>query len=189
MASVAASRPATPTPPAAGGGWPAEKKTDVVYASYDPLGNAHQMVDGLSDVRFSFDRAGRLTQVEEALDDDVTRPLKSNTFGIISTASNWANGKVVQAIGNNHLPLAPGPTEDQRFIETFTYGGVGGRVSHRRVQWFRACEGGEGCNDGGSKTSPSSTARPTHRSATGRASPTPNATTKRPTAPEGGRAR
>ncbi|MCP4964609.1 MAG: hypothetical protein GY926_05195, partial [bacterium] len=31
---------------------------------------------------------------------------------------------------------------------TFTYGGVGGRVSHRRVQWSRACDGGPGCSGG-----------------------------------------
>ncbi|MCP3994398.1 MAG: hypothetical protein GY722_04930, partial [bacterium] len=125
-----------------------EKGTDVVYFSYDPLGNAHRRVDGPNDVRFSFDRAGRLTDVEEGLAGGGTRPLKSYAFGTSSTASNWANGKVVGAIGNNHLPVAAGSTEDQRFIETFIYGGVGGRVSHRRVQWSRFCDGGQGCDGG-----------------------------------------
>ncbi|MCP3998926.1 MAG: RHS repeat-associated core domain-containing protein [bacterium] len=124
-----------------------EKGTDVVYDLHDPLGNAGQRVDGPNDVRFSFDRAGRLTAVEEALDEG-TRPLKSYAFGTVSDPSNWANSKVVEAIGHNHLPITPGSTEDQRFIENFTYGGVGGRVSHRRVQWSRACDGGPPCNNG-----------------------------------------
>jgi RHS repeat-associated protein len=96
--------------------------------TYDPLGHVGRMVDGPSDLTYSYDRAERLTQVRET--GGYQRTLRSFTFATANGSNDWAKGKLRQATANNWYD--PGvPTSNFLSQETYTYGGVGGRVSQR----------------------------------------------------------
>ncbi len=100
----------------------------VYYYTYDPHGHVGQIVDGPNDLTFSYDRGERLTQVRET--GGSQRTIKSFTFASANGTNDWANGKLRQATANNWYD--PGvPTSNFLSQETYTYGGVGGRVSQR----------------------------------------------------------
>jgi RHS repeat-associated protein len=100
----------------------------ISYSNYDARGHVGRVVDGPNDLTYSYDRAERLSQVRET--GGYQRVLKSFTFATANGTGDWANGKLKQAVGNNWYDPNSSTTN---FLaqETFTYGGVGGRVSQR----------------------------------------------------------
>jgi hypothetical protein len=74
-------------------------------------------------MRYTFDRAGRLTQVREA--GGTARVMKSFTYG----TSGTSNGKLLTAVRNNYHDTPANVV----ITETYTYGGRQGRVSARTV--------------------------------------------------------
>jgi RHS repeat-associated protein len=74
-------------------------------------------------MRYTFDRAGRLTQVREAA--GTARVMKSFTYG----TSGTSNGKLLTAVRNNYHDTPANVV----ITETYTYGGRQGRVSARTV--------------------------------------------------------
>jgi RHS repeat-associated protein len=100
----------------------------VNYYTYDARGHVGRIADGPNDLTFSYDRAERLAQVRET--GGSQRTLKSFTFATANGANDWANGKLRQATANNWYDISV-PTSNFLSQETYTYGGVGGRVSQR----------------------------------------------------------
>ena len=95
----------------------------VTYSSYDACGHAGRVVDGPNDVTLLYDRAERLYQAKIT---NTSTLLKEFTYGTANAAGNYVNGKLVQAKRHNWSG-----TSDEQVTETYTYGGVGGRVSQR----------------------------------------------------------
>lgn len=103
----------------------------VTYSAYDPLGNSGQRIDGL-EVASIFDRAGRLTQVDEVI-SGVHRPLKQFFFGETNVGTDYALGKLTSAVGYNWIVVGGVTGFDARFVEGFRYQGTGGARSERNV--------------------------------------------------------
>lgn len=97
----------------------------VFYGDYDPWGNVGTIADGPSEISFSYDAIGRNTLVQ---DDLLDRPLKEFTY---DGAVGWGSGKLWKAIRHNwaDLPRTASGEEDIEVQETYTYNGLGGRVS------------------------------------------------------------
>jgi RHS repeat-associated protein len=92
----------------------------VTYSSFDASGRPTRKVDGSFDLRFLYDRAERLTQINQG----GARLWKEFTFGV----SGVENGKLKTAIRHNHHDLY---AINVIVTESYTYGGAGGRVSQR----------------------------------------------------------
>ncbi len=105
-----------------------ELGTSVVYSGYDPLGNPGRIRRGGQDLSYAYDAAGRLTAITET---GTSRVWKSWTYATANTHGS-SNGKLVAASRLNRLPYPPAPSViiEPRVSETYTYGGVGGRISH-----------------------------------------------------------
>lgn len=107
----------------------------VTYGDYDPLGNSGRRVDGGAEVVSTFDRAGRLVQVDEVV-SGVNRPLKKFAFGelnsVVGNETDYALGKLTSAIGYNWVVVGASAF-DARFVEGFRYKGTGGARSERNV--------------------------------------------------------
>ena len=106
----------------------------VSYSLYDALGNAGRKLDGPFDVRYAYDRAGRLTAVSE-IASGVSRPLKAFTYAASSSGSNLRGGKLWIADRYNYVTLGTTPFTVQ-VRETYTYAGTGGAVSQRDTQMW-----------------------------------------------------
>ena len=99
----------------------------VTYSGYDPLGNPGEVQRGGQDLSYSYDSAGRLTTITET---GTTRVWKSWTYAT-DNSSGWSNGKLIEASRLNRV-LYPGTAStiiEPTVTETYTYGGVGGRIS------------------------------------------------------------
>lgn len=114
----------------------------VTYSGFDPMGHARQKSDGGVDLGYTFDRAGRLTQVKDlhgagSGDDQL---LKEWRFGTpLSTPDRL--GRLETAIGLN-FPVVNGTPITARIEETFSYLEPGGRLGNRFV---RMCYGTASC--------------------------------------------
>ena len=95
----------------------------VTYSSYDARGHAGHVVDGPNDVTLLYDRGERLYQAKIT---NTSTLLKEFTFGTANSAGNYVNGKLSQAKRHNWSGAS-----DEQVAETYTYGGVAGRVSQR----------------------------------------------------------
>ena len=115
----------------------------VRYLDYDALGNPGRKLDAVAtasattgaaiDVRFTYDRASRLTQVSEA--SGSLRPLKVFTYAGSSSGSNQRGGKIETADRYNYVKVSGGDVTGQ-VRETYVYAGIGGRVSARDTQTY-----------------------------------------------------
>lgn len=105
-----------------GNGW-------VTYSGYDARGHVGEKVDGPFELRFTYDRAERNTRIDEVISSGL-RPVKTLTYGISTISTNRSNGKLEQASRFNYHPDVGATVE---VIETYTYGGKGGRVSRRNT--------------------------------------------------------
>ncbi|HEX6900065.1 MAG TPA: RHS repeat-associated core domain-containing protein [Thermoanaerobaculia bacterium] len=100
----------------------------VSYPGYDSRGHVLRKTDGPNDLTFSYDKAERLLQVQEV---STGRLLKSFTYATANGgAADWSQGKLRQASRYNYVTLGGAPYTLQ-IAETYTYGGVDGRVSRR----------------------------------------------------------
>jgi RHS repeat-associated protein len=86
--------------------------------------------DGPHDLAFTYDAAERLTQVAQAdaSGNPGTPVVTAFSYSTANGASNWKNGKLETATAYN--PDLTGAS----VVETYTYGGVAGRVSARQTQ-------------------------------------------------------
>ncbi|OYW07135.1 MAG: hypothetical protein B7X11_00465 [Acidobacteria bacterium 37-65-4] len=100
----------------------------VSYSAYDARGHVGRVVDGPNDLTFSTDRGERLALVRET--GGSQRTLKSFTFATANGGGDYANGKLRTAVANNYYDPNT-PTANFLSQETYTYAGVGGRVSQR----------------------------------------------------------
>jgi len=99
----------------------------ITYPQYDARGHVLRKFDGESYLTFEYDRAERLHVVREADSDwDDVRILRQFDYAEANDGTNLANGKLSEATANNILGQTPFPV-----VETYTYAGVGGRVSRR----------------------------------------------------------
>ena len=101
----------------------------VTYSKYDARGHARRIQDGEHDVAYTYDAAERLTQVAQAILKGVpgTPVLRAFTYATANGTGNWKNGKPESATSYN--PDLTGAS----VVETYTWGGFGGRVSSRRT--------------------------------------------------------
>jgi RHS repeat-associated protein len=105
----------------------------VTYSNYDPRGLPGRVQDGPNDLTFTYDTAGRLTQVKET--GTGGRVIKSYTYATANGTSNWRNGKVEVARRYNYVLIGTTPYTVE-IAETYTYGGRGGRPSKRDTQAY-----------------------------------------------------
>lgn len=109
-----------------------ELGTNVVYSDYDPLGNAGRIQRGGWDLEYTYDPAGRLTEIRER---GTTRIWKSWEYATDNfQAGQWSNGKLEKAERHNR-PFLPGTTTEfpVTVTENYTYDGIGGRISNVRT--------------------------------------------------------
>jgi len=100
----------------------------VSYSQYDPRGHARQKTDGPNNLQLSYDLAERLTTVAD--NNNGGRLLKQFVYGSANSGVDYRKGKVQQASRFNYITLGTFNYTDE-VRETYTYGGVGGRVSNR----------------------------------------------------------
>ncbi|MGB5175315.1 MAG: RHS repeat-associated core domain-containing protein, partial [Thermoanaerobaculia bacterium] len=102
----------------------------VLYSGYDPWGNVGTILDGPSQLSFSYDALGRKVQVDDLA---ASRPLVEMTY---DGATGRGEGKLWQATRHNYvdLPRTPAGEEDIQVVETYTYSGLAGRVSERTTE-------------------------------------------------------
>jgi RHS repeat-associated protein len=102
----------------------------VTYQNINSRGHAQRVVDGSSDLTYSYDRAERLTQIRET--NGAQRVLKAWTFGTSTgnSLTDMRNGRVVQAQRYNY-PALGGVTHTALVTEAYVYGGREGKVSRR----------------------------------------------------------
>lgn len=96
----------------------------VTYQSYNSSGLPSRRIDGPQDHTFTYDRAGRITQIRET--GGSVRVLETRTYGTGKGASNLSAGKLLTSTRNNYherwgvnFPV----------VRTYTYGGRQGRPS------------------------------------------------------------
>jgi len=106
---------------------------DVLFASYDPLGNAGSRTDGGTQVTFAFDRAGRLLNAKEPAASN--RLLKAFTYADANSGTDYRKGKLATATGYNWVSVPP-TNFDARLVEAFEYRGTAGRRSMRSVSFY-----------------------------------------------------
>ena len=100
----------------------------VYYSGYDARGHVGRVLDGPNDLSFDTDRAERLWRVRETSGQQ--RVLRTFDFATSNGSGDWANGKLRTATATNYYDLLD-PLAKFTSEETYTYGGIGGRVSQR----------------------------------------------------------
>jgi RHS repeat-associated protein len=103
----------------------------VSYLNYDSRGHARRVIDGPNDLTYTYDRAERLSQIRETVAGG--RTLKVFNYGSANVGGNYVLGKVQQAQRYNY-PVIGGTPYTALITETYTYGGLQGRVSQRDTQ-------------------------------------------------------
>jgi RHS repeat-associated protein len=117
----------------------------TVSYTYSARGNVLRKLEGTTygtwDLTYTYDAAGRLTEVRQTPDPfaPVTKILKEISY---DSATGWGKGKVYQARRHNHDRLAT----DVVVTETYTYQGREGAVSKRDT-----CIGSSACTSGTDK--------------------------------------
>ncbi len=102
----------------------------VSYLSYDARGHSHRKIDGPNDLILTYDAAERVTEIDET--GGAKRPLKTFAYATANVGSDAANGKLRTGWRYNY-PLLGGTTYTSLIGQTYTYQGVGGRVSQRSL--------------------------------------------------------
>jgi RHS repeat-associated protein len=102
----------------------------VSYLNYDSHGHARQVIDGPNDLTYSYDRAERISLIQETVSH---LKLKELTYGPANLAGNSVQGKVQVAKRYNY-PVLGGSQYTALITETYTYGGRQGRASQRDTQ-------------------------------------------------------
>ncbi|MFL6194034.1 MAG: RHS repeat-associated core domain-containing protein [Thermoanaerobaculia bacterium] len=98
----------------------------VTYQSINSRGHAQRVIDGSSDLTYSYDRAERLVQVQQTGGS----VLKVFTYGTATgnSLSDMRNGKLVQAQRYN-FPALGGVAHTALVTEAYTFAGLEGRAS------------------------------------------------------------
>jgi len=101
----------------------------ITYSNYDARGHALRKYDGQNYLKFEFDRAERLFKVRESNSgwSDV-RVLRQFDYATANNGTDKRNGKLYQATATNMISTTAFPV-----VETYTYAGLGGRVSRRQT--------------------------------------------------------
>jgi RHS repeat-associated protein len=105
-----------------------ELGTSVLYSDYDAMGNSRRMRRGGWDLAYTYDPAGRLTEIRER---GTTRLWKEWEYATANfQAGIWSNGKLATAVRHNRVFL-PGTTTEIAVpvTEDYEYSGVGGRIN------------------------------------------------------------
>ncbi|MCB1033946.1 MAG: hypothetical protein KDD47_08955, partial [Acidobacteria bacterium] len=108
----------------------------VEFGSYDAQGRAGTRRDGSNafEVSFTYDLAGRLTQIRQGAPSHPGHLLKEYFYGRENSGPDLRAAKLFQAKRHNYLPdPATGAETDFVVTETYRYEGPEGRVSHRRT--------------------------------------------------------
>lgn len=104
----------------------------VLRMNFDARGLAHRVVDGPSDLKFSFDALGRMTEIRDANRGD-----RLVTQLIYDTALGRGEGKIDRAIQHNWVDL-PWTVSAQEVLvpveDSFEYQGLGGAISRKRLK-------------------------------------------------------
>ncbi len=102
----------------------------VTYSNYDARGHAGHKVDGPNDLTFQYDSAERLLRIDQ--NGAPPRAVKVFTYGGGIINNDRSNGKLKTAARFNYYtsPI----TATVEVDETYTYGGLQGRVSQRNTQ-------------------------------------------------------
>lgn len=113
----------------------------VSYTKHDSRGNPGQMTDGPNDLRFTYDKAGRLTLLEESFGFGTYRPAKQLTYATANGTGDYRLGKL--QIGTRYNYPSIGATSySVPVTETYTYAGKQGAVSKRDTSLTVAANGG-----------------------------------------------
>jgi RHS repeat-associated protein len=131
-----------------------EKSGPVSYSDYNVSGQVGRVIDGANDLTFDYDRAGRLVKQSDTAAGIIYR---SYLYATENGTNDWANGKLRSVVNHNIFPEArkalkqagevlfadgfesgdtsawsyiDGPVDSYSISKTYTYGGIGGRVSH-----------------------------------------------------------
>lgn len=103
----------------------------VTYSDYDAMGHARRKIDGPNDLTYTWDRAGRLTQVKET--GSGGRVLKSFLYG--TSNADLSNGKLFRESRFNYVTIGTTPfTAEIR--TTLRYQARMGRVGERTIENF-----------------------------------------------------
>jgi hypothetical protein len=92
----------------------------VTYEGFDSRGHAHGKVDGESDLAFTYDRAERVTKIDEG--NGLERPLKSFEYSTTVAANDWRKGKLRKAKRYNYFVFDPVLPPDAIFLDDFECG-------------------------------------------------------------------
>ncbi|MEM6457749.1 MAG: hypothetical protein AAF772_21850, partial [Acidobacteriota bacterium] len=99
------------------------------YGLHDARGRAHRVIDGTSDLLFSYDAYERLVEVRETGSD---RPWQSFVYGTSGRSKN----RLIEAIGHNwiRIPWSPLLLTDIAVTERYAHDGPGGAVSRKTTE-------------------------------------------------------
>jgi RHS repeat-associated protein len=99
------------------------------YSKYDSRGHLGRYQDGLHDIAYDYDDAERLTivaQADASGNPNLSIKLKELTYATANTTGNYKLGKLETAVAYHpEIPVS--------VTETYTYGGLAGRVSSRQT--------------------------------------------------------
>ncbi len=110
----------------------------VSYPQYDSRSHARRKTDGPNDLVFTYDAAERLSEVKE---QGTNLLLKSFSYAPSNGGSDWSKGKLRTASRYNYVTVGGGAFTI-RVDETYTYGGLDGRVSQRNSDFHVSASGG-----------------------------------------------
>ncbi len=112
------------------------------YGSYDAKGHLRRryVATGSFDLRFTYDRAERLTDVDEGLPAGSTRPFKRFLFGTANSGTDLKNGQLLTAVRWNWLPNA----WTVQVAENYGYADAEGRAVSRTTADY-VCGPGVDC--------------------------------------------
>ncbi|MCP4667639.1 MAG: RHS repeat protein, partial [Deltaproteobacteria bacterium] len=109
----------------------------ISYNAYDAMGNLLEKTDGDTTYAYTYDRAGRLTEIEVTR-DGVTYPARQLTYcnavGLPAECTQQSLGKLLRAVSHNHYNPAT-PAASLPITETYEYNGIGGAVSKRTTEF------------------------------------------------------
>jgi hypothetical protein len=106
----------------------------VYYSQHDPMGHPGKKVDGPFDLRYVYDRAGRLSEVDEQTYSGL-RPAKVFHYEVANSGANLRKGKLGWAERYNYVTLNSVPFT-VLLRETYEYAGRGGAVSRRDTEMW-----------------------------------------------------
>jgi len=113
----------------------------TTYDTYDAKGHLRRryVATGSFDLRFTYDRAERLTDVDEGLTAATTRPFKRFIFDTVNSGSNLKNGQLLMSVRWNWLPN----DYTVQVAETYGYDAEGRPIDRTTADYF--CAPGVDC--------------------------------------------